>query len=210
MNTKFLDQITEFIFPEQEPEKADIIFIPGSGFPQLAEYGAELYHHGFAPWILPSGRYSKVLGRFGGVQEKREIYAGDYETEWEFLKEVLVRHEVPESVILKEDRATYTYENAIFSRQVTDRLNMKIQKAILCCKPYHARRSLLYYQLLYPDTEFCVCPVKDSGITRENWYQTKKGTDMVFGEAERIGIQFHEIMRQMREEEGWETEKLGL
>ena len=206
MNKRFLDQITEFIFPEQEPEKADIILIPGSGFPQLAEHGAELYHQGFAPRILPSGRYSKLLGHFAGVQEKQEIYTGSYETEWEFLKEVLLQCRVPQSAILKEDQATYTYENAIFSRQVTDGLQLDIQKAILCCKPYHARRSLLYYQLLYPDTQFLVCPVKDSQITRENWYQSRQGTELVLGEAERIGIQFHEILRQMRVEEGWEAD----
>ena len=120
--------------------------------------------------------------------------------------EVLLQCRVPRSAILKEDQATYTYENAIFSRQVTDGLQLDIQKAILCCKPYHARRSLLYYQLLYPDTQFLVCPVKDSRITRENWYQSRQGTELVLGEAERIGIQFHEILRQMRVEEGWEAD----
>ena len=34
MNDKFLNQITEFIFVEDKPEKSDVIFIPGSGFPQ--------------------------------------------------------------------------------------------------------------------------------------------------------------------------------
>ena len=81
---------------------------------------------------------------------------------------------------------------------------MEIQRAILCCKPYHARRSLLYYQLLYPDTRFLVCPVKESDVTRENWFLTEKGTKIVLGEIERIGVQFHEIMREMREADGAE------
>lgn len=202
MNKAFLDQITEFIFTEQEPEKSDIIFIPGSGFPQLAEEAARLYGEGFAPWILPSGRYSITLGHFGGVQEKKEMYDGDYETEWDFLRQVLMKNKVPESVILREDQATYTYENAICSRKVTDALGLEIRQAILCCKPYHARRSLLYYQLLYPKTRFLVCPIRESNITKENWFLTKKGTTTVLGEIERIGIQFHEIMREMRENEG--------
>ena len=37
MNHKFLQQLTDFIFVEDLPEKADIIFIPGSGFQQLGE-----------------------------------------------------------------------------------------------------------------------------------------------------------------------------
>ena len=37
---------------------------------------------------------------------------------------------VPQSAILREDQATYTYENAIYSRKVTDSLGMEIQRAI--------------------------------------------------------------------------------
>lgn len=197
MNDKFLNQITEFIFVEDKPEKSDMIFIPGSGFPQLAEEAANLYHQGLAPYILPSGRYSVLNGRFAGVQEKKELYDGEYETEWEFLKEALKKNQVPEEHILKEDQATYTYENAIYSRKVTDSMGMEIKKAILCCKPYHARRSLLYYQLLYPDTEFYVCPIQDSDVKRENWYLTEKGIRLVFGEVQRIGEQFIDITKEM-------------
>jgi len=197
MNDKFLNQITEFIFVEDKPEKSDVIFIPGSGFPQLAEEAAKLYHQGLAPYILPSGKYSILNGKFAGVQEKQELYDGEYETEWEFLKEALKKNQVPEEHILRENNATYTYENAIYSRKVTDRLGMEIKKAILCCKPYHARRSLLYYQLLYPETQFYVCPIQDSDVKRDNWYLTEKGIRLVFGEVQRIGEQFVDITKEM-------------
>lgn len=197
MNDKFLNQITEFIFVEDKAEKSDMIFIPGSGFPQLAEEAAKLYHQGLAPYILPSGKYSILNGKFAGVQEKQELYDGEYETEWEFLKEALKKNQVPEEHILRENNATYTYENAIYSRKVTDRLGMEIKKAILCCKPYHARRSLLYYQLLYPETQFYVCAIQDSDVKRDNWYLTEKGIRLVFGEVQRIGEQFVEITKEM-------------
>ena len=199
MNQAFLDQITEFVFAEHKLEQANIIFIPGSGHPQLAEEAARLYHQGWAPWILPSGRYSITTGKFSGVLDKQECYQGSYETEWDFLSQVLQEKGVPGTAILKEDRATYTYENAIYSRQVTDGMGLEIKKAILCSKPYHARRCLLYYQLLYPDTKFMVYPIKDSKIQRDNWFLTEEGTRLVFGELERMGTQFHEIMREMRE-----------
>ena len=197
MNDKFLNQITEFIFVEDKAEKSDMIFIPGSGFPQLAEEAAKLYHQGLAPYILPSGKYSILNGKFAGVQEKQELYDGEYETEWEFLKEALKKNQVPEEHILRENNATYTYENAIYSRKVTDRLGMEIKKAILCCKPYHARRSLLYYQLLYPETQFFVRPIQDSDVKRENWYLTEKGIRLVFGEVQKIGEQFIDITKEM-------------
>lgn len=186
----FLNGAEEFIFTENPPEKADIIFVPGNGFPEMAEKAAELYWQGYAPYILPSGRYSITMGKFAGVQSKKEIYDGDYETEWEFLKTVLMKNKVPEEAILREDQATFTYENAIYSRQVTDMLGIEVKTAILCCKTYHARRSLMYYRLLYPDARILVCPACPDGITRENWRKTEAGVEAVTGEIDRIIKQF--------------------
>ena len=70
---KFLETAEEFIFAENRPEKSDIIFIPGNGYPQMAEKAAEIYKKGMADWILPSGRYSVVSGKFSGVLEKGDI-----------------------------------------------------------------------------------------------------------------------------------------
>ena len=170
----FLENAEEFIFAENMPEKSDIIFVPGNGYPQMAEQAATLYKAGMADWILPSGRYSVVSGKFSGVLEKADIYNKEYKTEWEFLRDVLVKNEVPEGKILREDHATFTYENAIYSRQVTD----------------HARRCLMYYQLLYPETEFYVVPVNADGITRENWRENEEGINAVTGELSRIVKQF--------------------
>ena len=49
MYEEFLKQIEDFIFVEDLPEKADIIFVPGNGYPQMAEKAAELYRKGLAP-----------------------------------------------------------------------------------------------------------------------------------------------------------------
>ena len=190
MYEEFLKQIEDFMFIEDKPEKADVIFVPGNGYPQMAEKAAELYRNGFAPKILPSGRYSITAGRFTGVLDKKECYCGTYKTEWDFLKDVLMQNGVPEEAILKEDQATFTYENAIYSRQVTDHAELEIERAILCCKSYHARRCLMYYQLLYPETEFYVVPVNADEITRENWRKNEEGIDAVTGELSRIVKQF--------------------
>ena len=56
---KFLRDITEFIFLEDLPEKADLIIVPGNTWPQPARRAAALYHEGMAPYIVVSGRYSK-------------------------------------------------------------------------------------------------------------------------------------------------------
>ena len=82
---KFLKSSEEFIFAENKPEKSDIIFVPGNGYPQMAEKAAELFKKGMADWILPSGKYSVVNGKFSGVLEKSNVYDKEYGTEWEFL-----------------------------------------------------------------------------------------------------------------------------
>ena len=188
--SEFLKKTEDFVFAEDKPEKADVIFVPGNGFPQMAERAAQLYKEGYAPYILPSGKYSITMGKFVGVQSRREIYDGDYETEWEFLKNVLMKNGVPKEAILREDQATFTYENAIYSRQVTDGKGIQVKNAILCCKTYHAKRSLMYYQLLYPETRILVCPACPDGITRENWRETEDGVEAVTGEVDRIIRQF--------------------
>ena len=187
---KFLKSSEEFIFAENKPEKSDIIFVPGNGYPQMAEKAAELFKKGMADWILPSGKYSVVNGKFSGVLEKSNVYDKEYGTEWEFLRDVLIKNGVPNQKILREDQATFTYENAIYSRQVTDNMGLNVKKAILCCKTYHARRSLMYYQILYPEAEIIVCPSCPDGITRENWRETEAGVEAVTGELNRIIRQF--------------------
>ena len=190
MYEEFIKETSEFIFAENGPEKADIIFVPGNGYSQMAERAAQLYVKKYAPFVLPSGKYSISTGRFGGVLTGQKRYSGEYQTEWEFLKDVLMKNGVPADAVLKEDQATFTWENAKFSRKVTDQAGINIRKAIICCKNYHARRALMYYQMLYPDTKFYVCADCPDGITRENWKETEEGIRAVTGEVTRIILQF--------------------
>lgn len=191
---EFLKEIEEFIFVEASPEKADVIFIPGNGYPQMAERAARLYKENYAPYVLPSGKYSVTKSCFSGVLAKKEKYKGEFLTEWEFLKSVLLENGVSEQAILREEKATFTYENAMYSRKVTDEAGIVVRRGILCCKAYHARRCKMYYQRAYPETEFLVCTSDVDGVTRENWKNTEKGIQAVMGEVERIIRQFSLLM----------------
>lgn len=190
MQDDFIKAVSDFIFLSNPPEHADIIFLPGSSFPEPSEHAASLYAQGYAPYILPSGQYSITLGRFRGVSTKKELYNEDYPDEWSFMHDVLQKNGVPDSAILKENRAQYTYQNALFSRAVTDKLGLNITTAIICCKNSHARRCQMYYQRVYPKAKLLVCPIKARDITRDNWHTTAHGIKVVMGEVERIGNQF--------------------
>ncbi len=157
---RVIDDITNFIFVSDEPEKSDIIFIPGGSWPELAEKAAALWKEGYAYYILPSGKYNLKVGCFPGAKSKKDTYPGEFDTEWDFLRHVLIKCGVDEAAILKENEASEngTYENAFKSRKVTDSMGLDIKKAIICCKPFHARRCLMTYQWAYPDTNYWYAP----------------------------------------------------
>lgn len=202
---KLIDDISDFIFIEDLLETADIIFIPGSSCPELGEKAAEIYTKDYAQYILPSGKYAISRNGFKGVKNKGDRYKGPYETEFDFLKDVLNLNGVPNQAILKENQATFTYENALFSKKSLEDLDIKISKAILCCKSYHARRALMYYQMVFPNVEFVICSVpyfcENTWITKDNWYKTKLGVQKVMGELKRCGEQFQDIFLLNTEED---------
>ena len=185
--TKFLEEMTNFIFLEDTPQKADVIFVPGSEEGALAKTAARLYLEGYAPLIVPSGKYAKWTGH---------SIVGGFETESDYFAHLMMEEGVPETAIIKEREATYTYQNAINTKKLLDERGIVVKRALLCCQAYHARRSKLYYQVLFPDTEILVCPTITKGITKENWFKIRETADIVLGEIERCGSQFHEIVAE--------------
>lgn len=193
INMRIVKDISNFIFIEDKPEKADAILIPGGAYPELPEMAARLWRMGYANFCMPSGAYAVTEGKFAGVKSKQEIYTGEYDTECAFYCEVLKRSGVPENNIIPEDKSRFTAENAWFSKVLLEERGIQLKKAIICCKAFHARRCLMYYQLTFPETEFIIVPVKDTHggqITKENWYQSEVGVEKVLGELQRVGTQF--------------------
>ena len=196
-----VNDISNFIFLDEEPEISDIIFIPGGSFPEPSERAAELWINGFAPLILPSGKYGMRIGRFPGAQTKKDLFDGDFMTEWDFMKSVLIKSGVDEKSILMENNASErgTYDNAFMSRAVTDMLGLTINKAIICCKPFHARRCQMTYAWAYPKTKFIICPAEngydfgssDRAIRKDNWFYDEIGIKKVMSELQRCGQYFN-------------------
>ncbi|KIL37802.1 hypothetical protein SD70_30665 [Gordoniibacillus kamchatkensis] len=170
------DCITQFIFVETELEQADVILVPGGSHPQLMEKAAALYHQGLAPFILPSGGATKHVET----------------TEWDFLYQIGISLGVPNTAILKEDRAQNTFQNAQYSWKALQEAGIQPKKAIMACKAGHSRRALLTYQTVFPtETKFFIAPVIDkTGITRNNWFLSEEGIRRIMTEVEKIGKYF--------------------
>ena len=76
--------------------------------------------------------------------------------------------------ILKEDQATYTYENAIFSRNQLTEKEIAIKKAIICCHAFHARRCQMYYEQIFPTVKLMIHPVDTELQNRIGWTVMKE------------------------------------
>lgn len=190
MKNRIITDISNYIFVADEPEKADAIFLPGGSHPEQPEYAAELYHKGYAKWLIPSGGISVKADKWHGVRSKADIYNGDYQSDCEFFTDVLIKNGVPTNAIIGEYKAGHTRDNAFFSRKIIDEKGIEINSAIIVCKAFHARRCLMLYQMAFPEVRMKVCPVHCYNITKDNWFETEQGIDRVLGELARCGNQF--------------------
>lgn len=197
---KILKDITEFIFVENDIDdikEVDVIFILGTSRYQLPELAANLYKQGLAKYILPSGKYSSKLNKFATKNVNGTQYDNEYETEWKFCQDVLIKNGVPGEVILREEESTNTYENALFSKKSLDDKNLETKKAIIVCQSFHARRVLMTYSVVFPEVDFYICPIDTQGITKDNWFNHEYGIKRVMGEVERCGKYFNEYIKEL-------------
>lgn len=208
----YYDQITDFIFQNDKPQKCEFLFIPGSGYGELAIKAAQLYQEGYASKMVVSGKYSVLQEAFAGVISPEEYQKQKFTTESDFLKKVLMDYGVKEEDILQEKQATFTYENAIYTRCLLESMgyteNTMPEKVILVCQAFHGARARMYFNCMFPETKFLICPAQTQGITRENWFLQEKGIRTVLGEVERIGTQFTDIMMKRDKAEQKCREKL--
>ena len=87
----------------------------------------------------------------------------------------MLSNEVLENAIIGENRSSYTRENALFAKQVADENKIKLEKVLLICKAFHARRCLMFYQSAFPRVKFLVVPFEGYDILKSNWFQSDYG-----------------------------------
>lgn len=200
---KIINDISNFIFLKDEPQKADAIIVVGGSLPELAETAADLWKKEYAPKILIGGGVSIKTGKFPGPRSKQDKYNKNYETEYDFYKDILLQNGVKDSVIFGENKSGFTRENALFAKQAADENKLEIKKALLVCQSFHSRRCLMFFQSAFADTEFFIIPFKGINITKENWFKTELGVKRVLGELSRCGSQlnYSDITRFLQQKE---------
>jgi len=120
--------------------------------------------------VVATGKYSVKSGVFNSGYIKGTESDGNFDTKAEFEKSVLLKYGVKEEDIILEDQSMHTRENVIFAKKKLEELHIPMNKIVVCCKNFHARRYQLTFSLVFSESEVLICPTDTQGITKENWY----------------------------------------
>lgn len=159
----------DYHFLQQPLKKADCIFVLGSHDPSVADYAAQLYNEGYAPYIIFSGGVVRPVGELRNEVPK---------TEAEAFFDIAVSKGVPAEAILLENEATNTGANFILTRKLLKDKNLGFKSFILVQKPYMIRRTYATAMVQFNDFDFSVSALPDTydsyvarclagGITKE-------------------------------------------
>lgn len=142
-----LQVIWDYMLVGQGLSAADCIFMLGSYDIRVANYAIDLFHKGYAPFLLFSGG---VVQRNEALDVFWDLPEADY-----FARCAMARG-VPAEHILVENRATNTGENFLFARDLLRRKGLDFEAFILVQKPFMERRVLATAQKLWQDVDFVV------------------------------------------------------
>lgn len=166
-------EISEYLFCADDMQQADLILVFGGKRLERAEKAAELYNAGLAPRIFISGGDKRGIGV----------------CESERLKERCVSLGVPAEAITVECESVNSLENVKMSvALIEEQIGWKnMQNVIIISAPYHLRRvkqALAHY--IPRSVKITCCPDSRTDITRDNWWHTPEGQNMVYRELEKV------------------------
>jgi len=131
--------------------------------------GAHLYHSGVIRKVLVTGGIATTMSHKHRRPEAQLIY------------QTLLEWGIPEQDIWLETQSVNTYENALFSKQLTDSLGV-LEDPILITSAFHMRRSIMcfrkigYSPIPYPTGHST--PDRDQIAFAEYWYPSEEAPNI--------------------------------
>ena len=181
MNKTEIDELAKTIWDyhhlNHKLEKADCIFVLGSHDTRVAEYAADLFLKGFAPYIIFSGGLGNLTKN---IFQKPEA---------DIFADIAIKRGVPPEKILIENKSTNTGENVEFTKKLLDEKGLKFDTFILIQKPYMERRTFATFKKVWPEKNFIVTSPPISFEDYPNKEISKdKVIDIMIGDLQRIKI----------------------
>jgi uncharacterized SAM-binding protein YcdF (DUF218 family) len=165
--------IWDYMLMHQKLQPVDAIFVLGSNDTRVAERAAELYHQGYAPYVI-----------FAGGNGKASNFS---KPEAEVFADVAIAHGVPEEKIIKESESVNTGENVMFVRHLLKEKGLHFNSFILVQKPYMERRTYATFRKQWPESN---CAVTSPNISYEAYATSPAFKDrfinVMVGDLQRI------------------------
>ncbi len=143
MNNQHIDQLAQIIWDYHQLhhtlQPSDLILALGSNDTRVAEYAADLYLQGFAPFVLFSGNVG-ALTKDQFTKPEAEVFT-----------DIALQKGVPAAAILQEPESRNTGENIEFSRRVLAAQGLNPASIILVQKPYMERRAFATFRQRWPE-----------------------------------------------------------
>ncbi|MHB9144636.1 MAG: YdcF family protein [Symbiobacteriia bacterium] len=166
-------EISDFLFVQDEPDKADLILVIGGRRQERAGKAVDLYLRGLAPKILFSGGDKQGTGIAEALR----------------LRDWAVERGVRVEDILVEDRAVNTMENVLYSCALIDREIgfANLNAVILISSPMHMRRVRQSFARHCPPNVRLMCiPDDRQDVSRDNWWVEPMTRESVLRELEKV------------------------
>lgn len=166
-------EIGDFLFVQDEPEKADLVIVIGGRRQERADKAVDLYLRGLTPKILFTGGDKRDAGQ---VEATR-------------LRDRAMERGVRPEDILVEDRAVNTMENVLYSCALVDReLGFaNLNTVILVSSPMHMRRVKQAFARHCPrHVRILSVPDDRQDVSRENWWTESTWRESVLRELEKV------------------------
>ncbi|GAC1590837.1 MAG: YdcF family protein [Ginsengibacter sp.] len=125
-------------------QKSDCILVLGNHDLRVAEYAADLFLKGYAPFLIISGGFGNYTK---GVWETAEA---------DLFASIAVDKGVPAEKIIIENKSTNTGENITFTKKLLHEKGIEFNSFILVQKPYMERRSYATFKMHWPDKNVLV------------------------------------------------------
>ncbi|MFA0054688.1 YdcF family protein [Vibrio echinoideorum] len=163
-----VDTLWNFMSMGHKIVPSDCIFVLCSNDTRVAEYAAELYHQGVAPYIVFSGG----VGRFTEESFER--------SEAETFAAIARDSGVPNSDIIIEKHATNTGENVRFTYDLLTERGLSPKRLTLVQKPFMEKRTYATFSKQWPEqvTEIQVTSQWQDWV---DYFNEELPLDMVLG-----------------------------
>ena len=178
LTKEYIVEIEKKMLPKTQIKPADLLIVFGTtyGVDLFIENIVNLYNNGYCKYILCTGG-------------NECIYDNKNIIESILLKQLLIKNNVPENVILVEDKSKNTGENLQFSMSILEKTFGKIEsiKSIIGVGKIHATlRFLMTMCKYFPLSEKMFFPINVFGCDRKYWYLNDKFARKLMSERDKI------------------------